>query len=111
MLSDTAMLTWMPEIVSAFRPAPLNVMPSDFLEKNFKKNVETLVEFQERISKLPEARREFEFHRVFLLGLGDSKVGLYSRFHDNAIYQHGYDHEITVREGHMYVFFILRPSS
>lgn len=95
------MLTWMPEIVSTFRPSALNVMPSDFLEKNFKKNVETLAEFKQRVASLPEEERDYQFHDVFLLGVGDSLVGLYSRMHENAIYQYGYGHPITVRIGHM----------
>jgi RNA-dependent RNA polymerase len=91
----------MPEIVNAFKPPDFSDPPENFIEKNFQKDVETVEDFQRRIHSIPEAEAEQEFFRIFLLGLVDSKVGLYSKLHDNAIYKDGYDDQETIRLAYM----------
>ena len=91
------MLTWMPEIVSNFQPPELDGMPDRFMEANFQKHVETVADLMQRLESLSDSDAEYEFHRIFLFGLNDSKVGIYSRFHDNAVYKDGYDAPNTIR--------------
>lgn len=91
----------MPEIVSAFRPPEFSDPPERFMEQNFQKEVETVDHFQKRLARLPRAIQQQQLQQIFLLGLGDTKVGLYSRFHDNSTYKLGYGHPETIRLAYM----------
>jgi hypothetical protein len=42
------------------------------------------------------------------MSLRDSQVGLYSYFHDNAIWRHGYNHPNSISMAYMYVPYFLR---
>jgi hypothetical protein len=64
--------------------------------------VESVTEFGQRISELPPNEAQGKFERILLHGLMDTKVGLYSTFHDNAAYHHGYGHPSTIRLAYMF---------
>ena len=76
-------------------------MPDNFMEDNFQKDVETVEDFMTRMESLPSAVADREFHSLFLLGLNDSKVGMYSRFHYIAVYKDGYNCPSTIRLAYM----------
>ena len=99
---DTAMLTWKPEIVSAFRPPKLEDVPPKFLAENFDKQIEMVESFVNKISGMEEAEAEREMHRVFVNSLlHDARTGIYSNFHNVSLYERGYSDRETVRLAHM----------
>lgn len=53
------------------------------------------------------SQAHLKLQKCLLSGLSDSKVGLYSRFHEIAIYWYGYDHPKTIRIADMYVHPII----
>jgi len=96
------MLTWKPEIVSAFRQPELNTVPQGFLSENFDKQIEFLDSFSAKISTMEESEAEREMHRVFVDSLlPEARTGIYSKFHNASIYERGYAHEETLRLAHM----------
>ena len=102
MITDTAMLTWKPEIVSTFRQPKLNSVPRDFLSENFDKQIEFVDSFSAKISTMGESEAEREMHRVFVDHmLNEALTGLYSNFHNASLYERGYDHPETLRLAHM----------
>jgi hypothetical protein len=40
---------------------------------------------------------QIAFQKVLLLGIAEKKIGLYSKFHDLAVYEHGYASPIAIR--------------
>lgn len=95
------MLTWAPEIVSAFVPPEFTEAPRGFMETHFEKDIETVAAFRNRLSSMPQALAEVEFHQSFLFGLSDSNVWKYSKYHDNAVYRYGYKDAETIRLAYM----------
>lgn len=101
-ITDTAMLTWKPEIVSAFRQPKLNTVPLNFHSENFDKQIERVESLFVKISTMEEAEAEQEMHRVFVDSLlQETRTGIYSNFHNASLYERGYDHPETVRLAHM----------
>ena len=97
---DTVTIIADTTIVEGFRsPSTVNE-PSD-LRGNFESEVEEVIAFMEMVDNIAALQKERELCTKLLLGLSDSKVGLYSQFHDNAIYKLGYDHPETVRLAYM----------
>ena len=47
------------------------------------------------------SRRDAILHEHLLSGMAESKTGLYSKFHDNSVYELGYNHPITIRNAFM----------
>lgn len=99
---DTARITWTNEIVSAFRPPPSSPPPDGFLKEYFERDVETVLEFSNQHIGKSEDQLAVEIRTILLSGLSNTRVGIYSRFHDNAIYNLGYDHPTTIRLAYMY---------
>lgn len=99
---DLAMLIWAPAIVETFSNSPFTPAPQEFLGNNFEREVESVDAFRERAAALPPGEAQKEFQSILLLGLSDSKVGLYSNFHDNATYAYGYADPRTIRLAYMY---------
>lgn len=101
-ITDTAILTWKSEIVSAFRQAELSTEPPDFRSKNFDKHVEFVDSLFTKISAMRESEAEKEMHRVFVDSLlHEERTGIYSNFHSTSLYERGYGHSETVRLAHM----------
>ncbi|KAF9652836.1 hypothetical protein BDM02DRAFT_3108435 [Thelephora ganbajun] len=99
---DTAMLTWKPEIISAFQQPRLNAVPQGFLAENFDQQLESLDSFSAKISAMGEAEAEREMHRVFVESLQyETRTGIYSNFHNASLYERGYAHPETLRLAHM----------
>jgi hypothetical protein len=96
------MLTWKPEIVSAFRQPRLNPVPEGFLLENFDKQIEFVDSFSAKVSAMGESEAEREMHRVFVDSLlHETQTGIYSNFHSASLYEKGYSHPETVRLAHM----------
>jgi len=108
---DIARITWMSEIVSAFRPSPPSPAPDSFLKNYFERDVETVLDFCNRHTGKSEDQLAIEIRATLLSGLSNSRVGTYSRFHDNATYHLGYDHKTTIRLAYMYDTQPLSPQS
>lgn len=97
-ITDTAMLTWKPEIVSAFRQPKLTLEPQNFLSDNFDKQIEYVDAFSTNLSAMEESKAERELHRVFVESLAyEAKTGIYSNMHSVSVYERGYEHPETVR--------------
>ena len=85
-----------------FKNCPYSAPTPDFMTRNFEKERETIADFCGRVSRYgSHAERQAALARVFLAELGDSKVGIYSMYHDMAIAEHGYGAPETVRIAHM----------
>jgi len=101
-ITDTAMLTWKPEIVFAFRQPGLNTVPPDFRSENFDKQIEHVDSLLVKISTMGESEAEQEIHRIFVDSLlQETRTGIYSNFHNASLYERGYGHPETVRLAHM----------
>ncbi|KAF7322443.1 RNA-dependent RNA polymerase [Mycena chlorophos] len=96
-------MTWLPELLEHFESQPLIPPPENFIEKYFERDVKTVQSFvlDELKSKPTDAEAQQAFQKELLSGLTDSKVGLYSTFHDNAIYEFGYNHENAILMAYM----------
>ncbi|KAJ7135312.1 RNA dependent RNA polymerase-domain-containing protein [Mycena filopes] len=92
---DTVVFIWLQEFLENFKNQPFTPPPPDFMD-NFEQEVKTVEEVGVELAlQSPEAgQREFQVH--LLMGLCDSQVGLYSYFHENAIWKHGYDHPNSI---------------
>ncbi|KAH7920937.1 hypothetical protein BV22DRAFT_765729 [Leucogyrophana mollusca] len=99
--TDTVMLSWAKDIVSPFTSSPFSEPPED-LSQAFERQVEQVKDFDKRVSSLPMAQAQEEFQKILLLGLADTKVGLYSNFHDIAVYEKGYASAIAIRLAYMF---------
>ncbi|KAG2350150.1 hypothetical protein BDR05DRAFT_480 [Suillus weaverae] len=98
---DTVVLVWSKNLVENFNTAPLCEPPVD-LRNDFEREVEDLLDFDRRVSKLSDKEAQTAFQNVLLLGLAETKRGLYSAFHDAAVYQDGYDSATAVRLAYMF---------
>lgn len=71
-------------LVEFFQTSAFNPPPEDLLSRNFHLEVESVKTFGQRVSILAANESQSEFLNILLLGLMDTKVGLYSKFHDLA---------------------------
>jgi hypothetical protein len=94
------MLFWAKLLLESFRNSPFCEPPADLLTRNFHREIETVVKFSQRVSSQPSTSQR-DLQKVNLLGLADTKVGLYSIFHDNVVYKLGYGSEEAVRMAYM----------
>ena len=95
---------WQPEIVESFTNADPSYADSPpGLQDAFLKNVETVESFLERAPPEKDAKRHLSEVQKFLLsGIRDQHlVGMYSKYHDNAVYKYGYFHEEAKRLAYM----------
>lgn len=97
---DTVMVNWAPSIVEQYRNSKIVDKPDGFEERNFKGTVEKVKSFVDRLSE-PTGDHRF-FLEAMLHGLGNSKVGKYSRYHEYATYTKGYSDPETVRLAYMF---------
>ncbi|KAG2159654.1 RNA dependent RNA polymerase-domain-containing protein [Suillus bovinus] len=98
---DTAVLVWSKNLVENFNSSPLYETPVD-LRNDFERDVEHLLDFDQRVSKLSDKEAQTAFQKVLLLGLVETKYKLYSGFHDAAVYQDGYDSTTAIRLAYMF---------
>lgn len=97
------MLIWNETLVAPFNECPVIREPPHFLEENFETNPEKVSDFYRRVKALGPKQRANEFITLALRGLSDSKIGLYSNMHDNAVFAFGCDHPKTIRLAYMSV--------
>jgi RNA-dependent RNA polymerase len=71
------------------------------LSDDFEREVEQVKDFDRRAAKLSAKEAQTEFQKVLLLGLAETKVGLYSKFHDLAVYERGYASAAAIRLAYM----------
>ena len=100
-VEDTVMVNWAPSIVEQYKNSEIVNKPDGFEEKNLKGTVEKVKSFVDRLSQpTPNGDHKF-FMEAMLQGLGNSKLGMYSRYHEYATYTKGYSHPETVRLAYM----------
>ncbi|KAG2133611.1 RNA dependent RNA polymerase-domain-containing protein [Suillus bovinus] len=93
---NTVMLVWSKCLVENFNTAPLCMAPAG-LSDNFEREVEHVEDFEQRISNLSQKDAQTAFQKALLLGLAETKVGLYSKFHDLAVYERRYASTAAIR--------------
>ncbi|KAG2153597.1 RNA dependent RNA polymerase-domain-containing protein [Suillus bovinus] len=98
---DTVTLVWSKRLVEAFNTTPLCVAPAG-LTDDFEREVEHVKDFDQRVSKLSAKAAQTAFQKVLLLGLAETKIGLYSKFHDLAVYERGYASAAAIRLAYMF---------
>ncbi|KAF5327977.1 hypothetical protein D9758_017677 [Tetrapyrgos nigripes] len=64
---------------------------------DFKRQVERVLQFTSRLADLPIEERQRAFQQTYLAGMAHVDVGLYSAFHDAAVWVHGYDSQAATR--------------
>ncbi|GLB43650.1 putative RNA-dependent RNA polymerase [Lyophyllum shimeji] len=89
-------------IVEPFESKPLTAMPPKLLSQYFEGHPERVEQFAERVTALSSPERQKAFQEILLLSLNDSKVGLYSMFHDFSVWKHGYASTESVRLAYMF---------
>lgn len=94
----------MSEIVSAFVPPSSTPPPDGFLSKYFKKDVETVLDFYNKHTGESGDQLAIQIRTILLSNLSNTRVGTYSRFHENSAYNLGYNHPTTIRLAYMCVF-------
>ena len=95
------MVNWAPSIVEQYKNSEIVIKPDGFEERNLKGTVETVKSFVDRLSQ-PTLHGDHKFFfEAMLQGLGNSKLGMYSRFHEIATYMKGYSDPETVRLAYM----------
>ncbi|KAG1749807.1 RNA dependent RNA polymerase-domain-containing protein [Suillus paluster] len=98
---DTVVLVWSKHLVENFNTAPMCETPSN-LSNDFEREVEDIADFDQRVSRLSDKEAQTAFQNVLLLGLAETKKGLYSNFHDLAVYKHGYASAAAIRLAYMF---------
>ncbi|KAL5519333.1 hypothetical protein ACEPAH_1016 [Sanghuangporus vaninii] len=98
---DTATIIAEPSLVSAFHNSELVLEPITVREA-FEEDIEKVSEFIEGIKSIDRQKFSREISNRVLRGLSDGKFGLYSRFHDNAAYELGYNDPETIRLAYMF---------
>ena len=101
---DKVTVIWQPEIVSRFKNASDRfASPPPGFDAAFEKSKETVEDLFRRVP--PE--RDHALHvrelQKYLLGSlrNQAAVGLYSKWHDNAVYNLGYFHDESIRLAYM----------
>lgn len=102
-LIDTVMLNWNKPLVEQFRGSPLCTSPSN-LSTFFEREVVHVRDFDKSISMLEHKKAQQAFQNVLLLGLAETKVGLYSKYHDAAVYELGYGSKKAIHLAYMSVY-------
>jgi len=104
MASDTVFMTWYKPLVDPFKNKSLSLPPPNFEQDNFERLIERVPNFMGRILGLSVEERQLEFQRASLSGLAQFNVGMYSVFHDTAVWHDGYASRKAIRLAYMYVF-------
>lgn len=95
------MVNWAPSLVEQYKNSEFVNKPDRFEERNFKGTVEKVTSFVDRLSqRTPHGDHKF-FFEAMLQGLGNSKLGMYSKYHEIATYTKGYSDPETVRLAYM----------
>ncbi|KAI6136111.1 RNA dependent RNA polymerase-domain-containing protein [Pisolithus sp. B1] len=98
---DTVMLTWCRELVDNFKNFSRCEEPKGIREA-FEREVEHVRDFDRRISNLSLKEAQQALQKVLILGLAETRVGLYSIYHDLAVYKKGYDSQEAIKLAYMF---------
>ena len=103
---DKGLVIFQPEIVEAFKAAPLHYSdPPPGINNYFQRENVEVVAFLNQVAHLDDAAKIYKLQE-YLLGAGAARdttvVGKYSSFHDVATYTLGYTHHETIRLAYMY---------
>lgn len=98
---DTVMLNWCKPLVEQFKSSSLCTSPD--VSNFFEREVEYVRDFDDRVSVLESKVAQQALQKVLLLGLAETKVGLYSKFHDAAVYEYGYGSPNAIKLAYMLV--------
>ena len=101
---DKVTVIWQPEIVQAFKNADDKyASPPPGFDSCFEKPKETVKDVLQRFDphgEGPLLTRELQSYLLCQLR-NQAAVGLYSNWHDNAVYKYGYFHEESIRLAYM----------
>jgi RNA-dependent RNA polymerase len=77
-------------------------LPSTIVENYFEPEtaIELVSSVHDEIESSPDLAQNSLQSRL-LCGIAENNVGVYSKFHENAVYALGYDHDETLRLAHM----------
>src|SRR5258708_1500737 len=103
-LPDEAIIIYDQIIVKLFKNRSFTQPPVNFMTDNFKRDVESVEQFCDRISREPIRDGNEAFQDVLVSNLTDSTVGLYSMMHENACKKFGYDSKESIRLAYMYAY-------
>jgi len=96
------MVNWAPSIVEQYKNLEIVNKPDGFEQSNFMGTVKKVTSFVDRLSQ-PTLQEDHKFFfEAMLQGIGNSKLGKYSRYHGFATYTKGYSHPETVRLAYMF---------
>ncbi|KAJ7631711.1 RNA dependent RNA polymerase-domain-containing protein [Mycena polygramma] len=98
---DEAIIIRDPTIVAPFKNQPVVPSPADFLAKNFEQQIQSVTDFGNKLEKMTFAQAQRAFQAEVLTGLQDDRVGVYSLYHDTAVYEWGLNDPKTRRMAHM----------
>ncbi|KAK7450551.1 hypothetical protein VKT23_012860 [Stygiomarasmius scandens] len=99
---DTVFMTWYKPLVDPFKNKSLSLPPPNFEQDNFERLIERVPNFMSRILGLSVEERQLEFQRASLFGLAQFNVGMYSVFHDTAVWHDGYGSDKAIRLAYMF---------
>ncbi|KAJ3508329.1 hypothetical protein NMY22_g16648 [Coprinellus aureogranulatus] len=110
---DKAVVIWQPELVDPFRNAPdFYADPPEDMSRYFEKDIEKASEVFDLIEGLTEADAISEIQNHLLAPLAKrTDVGVYSTWHERAVYQLGYRHPTTRRLAFMFCMVMDAPKS
>jgi RNA-dependent RNA polymerase len=92
-------LVWSKRLVENLNTAPLCTAPAG-LSDDFEREAEHVEDFDRRVTKLSAMKARIASQKV-LLGLAGTKIGLYSKFHDLAVYERGHASAAAIRLAYM----------
>ncbi|KAJ6479279.1 RNA dependent RNA polymerase-domain-containing protein [Mycena vitilis] len=100
-VTDEAIIIRDPAVVAPFKNQPVVSLPADFLAENFEQQIQSVTDFGNKLGKMTFAQAQRAFQVEVLTGLQDDRVGVYSLYHDTAVYEWGLDDPKTRRMAHM----------
>ncbi|KAI0756131.1 RNA dependent RNA polymerase-domain-containing protein [Daedaleopsis nitida] len=103
---DVCVCIYDPRLVESFQNSEISEAPDNFLKDNFEDQgkIQQVSEMADELGRLasdPDARRS-KLQDCLLLGLANPPIGPYSKFHENAVYTHGYDAPESIRMAFMF---------
>ncbi|KAJ7596377.1 RNA dependent RNA polymerase-domain-containing protein [Mycena floridula] len=98
---DTVFVTWEPNLLRQFRPTALVPQPPNLQAENFEETVMTLAQFEAMIQTKSSFEAQVAFMNLMLSGFTDGLVGIYSTYHDAAVFHYGLNSKEAIRLAYM----------
>ncbi|KAF7966382.1 hypothetical protein HWV62_38905 [Athelia sp. TMB] len=99
---DEVAVIWAKWLTDYFIRRPVSEPPPDLVERAFVRDVQTVTEFVNELRAKSLADAHAALQKLALHGLVDTKVGLLSMLHNNAIYRHGYGSDQALYVAHVF---------